>query len=150
MIDRPDSPLSVDGATAEMNEVSKEFHRSLSISNNDAVIAKSAGQDDKGVGVQSSNCANGGTKNASSSSDSPEDVPNKEVESQSDRKFIAPKDFELLKVIGMGECATWVSVYPKLSTLMCPFPLPTFVVAVKGPLARSCKCGTVIPRGYLQ
>lgn len=101
MNDRPNSPLSVDGAAAEMNEVSKEFNRSLSLSNSDAVIARGAGQDDKGAGVQGSN-VNGGTKNTPSSSDPPEDVPSKELECKLDRNFIAPKDFELLKVIGMG------------------------------------------------
>jgi len=96
--DRPNSLPTADGDTV-IKEMSKEFNRSLFISNTNAPI-KDGDIQTSGVNV------NGDTKEVSSA-DKICDHPspgesNKEPESKADGQFIAPKDFELLKVIGMG------------------------------------------------
>ncbi|KAL7535517.1 hypothetical protein ACHAXR_006537 [Thalassiosira sp. AJA248-18] len=96
-IARPISPPAADGVT-EMNEVSKEFNRSLSISNSYAPVANIDGiQPSSDVADIAEDIPADKTEDQPTS-----DEPSKEPESKADRKFIAPKDFELLKVIGMG------------------------------------------------
>eukprot|EP00584_Thalassiosira_punctigera_P009223 CAMPEP_0172533474 /NCGR_PEP_ID=MMETSP1067-20121228/6165_1 /TAXON_ID=265564 ORGANISM="Thalassiosira punctigera, Strain Tpunct2005C2" /NCGR_SAMPLE_ID=MMETSP1067 /ASSEMBLY_ACC=CAM_ASM_000444 /LENGTH=762 /DNA_ID=CAMNT_0013318121 /DNA_START=225 /DNA_END=2510 /DNA_ORIENTATION=+ len=105
MNDRLDSPPSADadGAT-EMNEVSREFNRSLSLSKKDAPTANGVGKEDESAKTLESNDVDADAKDmAPSSSGPPEDAgATNEPESKSKRNFIAPKDFELLNVIGMG------------------------------------------------
>eukprot|EP00581_Thalassiosira_minuscula_P003246 CAMPEP_0183738070 /NCGR_PEP_ID=MMETSP0737-20130205/53690_1 /TAXON_ID=385413 /ORGANISM="Thalassiosira miniscula, Strain CCMP1093" /LENGTH=693 /DNA_ID=CAMNT_0025972517 /DNA_START=53 /DNA_END=2131 /DNA_ORIENTATION=+ len=97
--DRPSSPSSAGGAAeAEMNEVSKEFNRSLSLNLKDEQIVESA---ESQVAIITD--VDTATKDVTipSASDSPVE-PSDETENENGKKFIAPKDFELRKVIGMG------------------------------------------------
>lgn len=90
---RLSSPPMVDGAT-DMNEVSKEFNRSLSIPDNHAHIANDAKIHHRPSPAE----------------------PDKEPEEKTGRTFIAPKDFELLKVIGMGAFGKVLQVRNRHST----------------------------------
>ena len=92
IIDRPISPPSGEDGE-EMNEVSKEFNRSSSIPDNSTenhgVINQDVSPADEGCGQPI-----------------PKEQPSKDdTETNADtgtKHFLAPKDFDLLKVIGMG------------------------------------------------
>jgi len=76
----------------EMKEVTKEFQRSLSISNDDGLNSSQKENEQSENSNEQSNTADG------------------------KRHFLAPKDFELLKVIGMGAFGKVLQVRNRHST----------------------------------
>ena len=105
-------PLTVDvdanGATLDVNELSKEFNCSLAIPDNAHATPNGEIQASNDVGSDAKDDDIPPADKVDTDQPSPEAEPNKEteVETQTEDKaakhFIAPKDFELLKVIGMG------------------------------------------------
>jgi hypothetical protein len=74
--------LTEDEKKEEINDVTREFNRSLSMNGND-----DSPKDD--TEIRSPPTSN-------------ESTPSNNNEQTKDKRFVAPKDFELLKVIGMG------------------------------------------------
>ena len=86
-------------ASIEMNEVTKEFNASLSIpDNNDILQDISNGTNN----TQDVSAADDKTDSNKDNNVDSIDAPSNTNESKPNKNFIAPKDFELLKVIGMG------------------------------------------------
>ena len=82
-----------------MNEVTKEFNASLSIPDNNDILQDISNGTNNTQDVQSAD-----DKGIDSNKDNVDssDAPSNTNESKPNKNFIAPKDFELLKVIGMG------------------------------------------------
>ena len=109
---RPAAPPLGDGAT-DVIDISREFATALYLPKDDARAAKAA------VG------------------DAATPLPNGNAEG----KFVAPKDFELLKVIGMGECGG--AKAPCSRSYASPFAATSSAAAfTQGPSARCCRSAT--------
>jgi len=80
-----------------MNEVTKEFNASLSIPDNNDIL-----QDISNGTNNTEDVSAADDKGIDSNKDLHSDAPSNTNESKPNKNFIAPKDFELLKVIGMG------------------------------------------------
>ena len=118
--DRPNSPSTAERAF-EMKEELKEFNRSFAITQDDEIHHQhqpSGDASNNSINIISTTSP--GDVNTGSISINAQDIstPKRDHVSSEDsklgKKFIAPKDFELLKVIGMGafgKVCLWLCQY---------------------------------------
>lgn len=90
--------------STEMNDMSKEFHRSNSIPDNHEQLAAASNDAET---LKSNDDATADSPSASSDApkqaeEQPQTNNTNNDKSDTNKQFIAPKDFDLLKVIGMG------------------------------------------------